>query len=55
METGFYGGCLGWKSEYTSQTYNEETGKNENTPVTQNVAGYYPYFKFISLGVAYKF
>lgn len=55
METGFYGGCLGWKSEYISETYNNETGKYENTPVTQNFAGYYPYFKFISLGVAYKF
>ena len=55
METGFYGGCLGYKYEDSSQTYNSETGRNENITETKSIASYYPYFKFISLGVAYKF
>ena len=55
METGFFGGCLGWNSEYTNQTYNSETDDYEDTTKTEKVAKYYPYFKFISLGVAYKF
>lgn len=35
--------------------YNPETGRNENITETKSAASYYPYFKFISLGVAYKF
>lgn len=54
METGFYGGCLGWESKWNKTEYDKD-GKAVTVPVTEKYVHNYPFYKLLSLGVAYKF